>query len=377
MFAPSHFFMETIFNQVVYFGFLQAIFLLLIYIFSKRKRKDISIYLIILVSVLLLGLAGRILYISEIFGREPRLHSISEFATFFFGPTVYLFTATHLGHEIRTKEALFHYIPGVFYIIFLTFYFILPPIEEIGARVATGELQRVIFIFMGTGLVVNTAYWIYTYYTYRQFCKTMNDELSYSVRTRFIQNFLYAIAACLLIWIAVYFISFIGIDPMAERNARGFIWMALAGTILFIAYYGMLYPEALQIKSLQSIQKYAQSKLSSTDLEALKQKLEHIMVQKKPYLNNSLLKAEVAELMEISNPELARVLNESIGMNFFEFINYYRIKEFLELAKTDKAKSMTFFGLAQEAGFNSKTTFYKSFKALMGSSPSEYLKGME
>ena len=60
-------------------------------------------------------------------------------------------------------------------------------------------------------------------------------------------------------------------------------------------------------------------------------------------------------------------------MNFFEYVNYYRIKEFVELAKTDKAKTLTFFGLAQEAGFNSKTTFNKSFKKLMGSSPKEYL----
>ena len=41
-------------------------------------------------------------------------------------------------------------------------------------------------------------------------------------------------------------------------------------------------------------------------------------------------------------------------------------------AKTEKAKQLTFFGLAQEAGFNSKTTFNKSFKKLMGASPSVY-----
>ena len=77
-------------------------------------------------------------------------------------------------------------------------------------------------------------------------------------------------------------------------------------------------------------------------------------------------------MLGISNPELARLLNERIGMNFFNFVNYYRIKEFIELAKTDKAKGFTFFGLAQEAGFNSKTTFNKAFRSLMGTSPSAY-----
>jgi AraC-like DNA-binding protein len=77
-------------------------------------------------------------------------------------------------------------------------------------------------------------------------------------------------------------------------------------------------------------------------------------------------------MLGISNPELARLLNERIGMNFFDFINYYRIKEFIALAKSDKAQNLTLFGVAQEAGFNSKTTFNKSFKNLMGTSPSTY-----
>jgi AraC-like DNA-binding protein len=84
------------------------------------------------------------------------------------------------------------------------------------------------------------------------------------------------------------------------------------------------------------------------------------------------MKSDLADLLGVNNPEIARLLNESIGMNFFEYVNYYRIREFLELAKTEKAKTLTFFGLAQEAGFNSKTTFNKSFKKIMGSSPREY-----
>jgi len=97
------------------------------------------------------------------------------------------------------------------------------------------------------------------------------------------------------------------------------------------------------------------------------------MEEKQPYLNNKLLKAELAKMMGVSNPELARLLNERIGMNFFEYVNYFRIKEFIRLAKSEKGKNMTFFGLAQEAGFNSKTTFNKSFKKLMGLTPKEYL----
>ena len=195
--------------------------------------------------------------------------------------------------------------------------------------------------------------------------------MSYAVKTQFFFNFLIAIGAALFVWIVVYFLSLFQVDTI-EREARQFIWLGIASIILFLTYYEMVRPDMLRIPTLRTTQKYLHSKLSSKDLEALKIKLEVIMLEKKPYLNKKLVKAELAELLGVSNPEMARLLNERIGMNFFEFVNYYRIKEFIQLADTNKAQSLTFFGLAQEAGFNSKTTFNKSFKNLMGTSPSSY-----
>ena len=188
-----------------------------------------------------------------------------------------------------------------------------------------------------------------------------------------LQNFLIAIGICLFCWVLVYFISIFG-NKTIERSSREFIWVGIAMIILFIAYYGMVSPELFKIAPLVQNKKYAQSKLSSKDLEALKLRLEQLMEEKKPYLNRKLLKTELAEMLGISSPEMARLLNESIGMNFFEYINYHRIKEFVALAQTEQAQQLTFFGLAQEAGFNSKTTFNKSFKKLMGSSPKEYFE---
>ncbi len=82
-------------------------------------------------------------------------------------------------------------------------------------------------------------------------------------------------------------------------------------------------------------------------------------------------------IQQINAPELSRLLNERIGMSFFEFVNYYRIHEFISLAKSLGIEQKTLLGLAQEAGFHSKSTFHKSFKQIMGCPPSEYLKKVE
>ena len=364
--------MQIFVNQLVYFGFFQSLFLLIICLCSPKIRKSINGYIAFLIFLLAIGLSGRIINNSEIFGTDFRFIAFSEFATLFFGATIYLFSRSSLlGKKFEYKD-LQHYIPGVVYIMAVLFVFILPSDQVIGERSQSGELQRTITLFMGTALVFNITYWVMSLRLFYAFQKQLKDEFSYSIKSQFFLSFLVAIGLCLLTWVTVYFISIFG-DQMAERTARQFIWMGITFIILFIAYYSIREPQLFKLSAFIQPKKYAQSKLSLIDLDSLKIRLEELMEAKKPYLNGKLLKAELAEMLGVSNPEMARLLNEKVGMNFFEYVNYYRIKEFVSLAKTDKAKHLTFFALAQEAGFNSKTTFNKSFKNLMGSSPKEYL----
>ncbi|MFK7813608.1 MAG: helix-turn-helix domain-containing protein [Maribacter sp.] len=363
--------MQTFVNQLVYFGFFQSLFLLGVYLFSAKNRKNVNGYIAFLILVLFIGLLGRVLYISKLFGDNFRLITISEFAILLFGATVFLFTKSSLTNKRFTVKDLVHYIPAVAYILFVVFYFIKPSDEVIIERIQRGELYAVVDVLVGIGLTFNCTYWFLSLKQFLSFKNKLKNELSYTIKTQFFLNFLIAIGVCLLVWATIYLISLFGPETL-EREARKFIWLGIAFIILFIAYYGMIASELYRLESLNLSQKYSQSKLSHKDLDTLKTRLENMMVAKKPYLNTKLMKAELAAMLGISNPELARLLNERIGMNFFDFVNYYRIKEFIDLAKTDKAKELTFFGLAQEAGFNSKTTFNKAFRSLMGTAPSEY-----
>ncbi|WP_394748091.1 AraC family transcriptional regulator [Spongiimicrobium salis] len=324
-----------------------------------------------LIFVLFIGLSGRILYLSEIFGSNFRLISFSEFAILLFGATVFLFTKSSLNNTSFRLKDLWHYLPGLIYILFVIFYFMLPSNTVIVERIERGEFYTVVSILVGIGLSFNITYWVRSLVTFLYFRKSLKNELSYAVKTHFFFNFLIAIGIVLFVWVVVYLLSLFQVETL-EREARQLIWLSIASIILLITYYEMVQPAMFRVPLSQAPQKYAQSKLSSKDLESLKARLETIMLEKKPYLNKKLIKAELAELLGVSNPELARLLNERIGMNFFEFVNYYRIKEFIQLANTPRAKELTFFGLAQEAGFHSKTTFNKSFKNLMGTSPSAY-----
>lgn len=324
-----------------------------------------------MVAALLLGLSGKVLNVSEVFGTSFRYNTMSEFAALLFGTTLYLFTKSTVAKRSITKIDVVHYIPSVAYFGFILLYFVIPSDAVGSARLKTGELAKVIYACHAFGLLVNTIYWALSLRLFLRFRESLKNELSYSLKTKFLSNFHLVIGIGLLIWLTLFVISIVGYDS-TERDARPVIWLAMAFAILFIAYYGLLSPDVFNVYVFEKSQKYAQSKLTIADLDKLKNQLDQLMIEKKPYLNCKLLKAELAEMLGTSNPELARLLNENIGMNFFEYVNYYRIKEFVALANTEKAQQLTFYGLAQEAGFNSKTTFNKSFKKLMGTSPTDY-----
>lgn len=365
--------MQAIFNQLIYFGFFQGLLLLFIYTFSSQSRKSINAYLVVLIIVLLVGLVGKILNLTEVFGSSHRFSALSEFSIFFFGPTIYLFTQSVLNGRSFTSKDLKHYAPALIYIVTLIFYYIIPSQQLILEKVKSGELYTAVVIFMGVGLSFNIYYLILSFRVFNLFKDRIKDEASFTVKTSFFNSFLVAIGCCLVVWLVIYIIGTFG-ETWLERDARPFVWLCLAFIILFITYYTIRSPELFRVAYLlgKHDRKYAQSKYSRTELDLLKHQLDHLMTDKKPYLNRNLMKADLAELLGVNSPEMARLLNESIGMNFFEYVNYHRIKEFINLAETEKAKQLTFFGLAQEAGFNSKTTFNKSFKDLMGKSPKEY-----
>ena len=363
--------MQEILNQFVYFGFFQSLFLIVVYVSSQNKRASINGFMFAFVCVVAIGLLGKTLYNTAIWGKNFRFVALSEFSALLFGPTIYLFTRSILNKTKFSMPDFMHYLPGVFYAGFILAYFIIPNNSVISNRIKTGELQRVIYACHAIGLMVNIGYWCLAYKVYTDFSKAIINEISYIPQIRFLITFLYVTGFCLGIWAILFLTSFFGF-PMLERNARPYIWILLSFIILFITYYLIISPKVLSVIPEISSKKYTQSKLSLNDLEKLKQELDQLMIEKKPYLNNKLLKTELAQMLGVNNPELARLLNENIGMNFFEYVNYYRIKEFVNLATTEKAKQLTFFGIAQEAGFNSKTTFNKSFKKLMGVSPTAY-----
>lgn len=137
----------------------------------------------------------------------------------------------------------------------------------------------------------------------------------------------------------------------------------------YLKYQNLLYPKHL-LKSVSSTKKPL---LDENGKNEYTQRLNELIQTEKPYLDSSLTLRSLAEMINIHPNQLSWLLNESLGKNFSEYINHFRVEKFKSLAQDSSKKHITLIGLAYESGFNSKTVFNTYFKKETGLTPKQFL----
>lgn len=126
-----------------------------------------------------------------------------------------------------------------------------------------------------------------------------------------------------------------------------------------------------------SREKYANSTLSNKDKEKIISSLLTCMDKEKVYQKANLTLAQLAKKINIPKHQLSQVINEKIALTFIDFVNQYRVQEAQEKFKNMDYKNIDLIKIGQQAGFNSKSTFYAVFKKHTGTTPGEYRKNIQ
>jgi AraC-like DNA-binding protein len=103
----------------------------------------------------------------------------------------------------------------------------------------------------------------------------------------------------------------------------------------------------------------------------LKEKLLQYMEADKPYLKSDLKISELADALGVPAYQLSQTINDGFLVNFYDFINKYRIEEAKKLLIGD-TRNYKILAIAYEVGFNSKATFNRVFKSSTGLTPSDF-----
>jgi adenylate cyclase len=114
--------------------------------------------------------------------------------------------------------------------------------------------------------------------------------------------------------------------------------------------------------------------LNEQEATAYRNQLLAYIKAEEPYLDANLSLKLLAGQIEIHPNQLSWLLNETIGKNFNEFINHFRIERFKTISKDPKNSNLTIEGLSYDSGFNSKTVFNTYFKKETGLTPKQFLK---
>ncbi|WP_039912368.1 helix-turn-helix domain-containing protein [Cellvibrio mixtus] len=107
------------------------------------------------------------------------------------------------------------------------------------------------------------------------------------------------------------------------------------------------------------------------------EKIDSIMRAQKTYLNPELTLDMLAETLGIAAKDLSMIINRHFNLNFYEFVNGYRIEEAKKCLADPANKEKTITDIYLEVGFNSKSVFNTFFKKLVGKTPSEYRQSPE
>lgn len=123
--------------------------------------------------------------------------------------------------------------------------------------------------------------------------------------------------------------------------------------------------------------KYKTEPLDENERKRLIKELEKVMQRDAIYLKPDLQLGEVACLLNTSKNKVSQILNEDMGMNFYNYINKLRIEAACKMFQSEKSNTLTVEGIARQAGFKSKVSFNQHFKTITGMNPSEYRKGQD
>jgi AraC-like DNA-binding protein len=362
------------------FGGLQGL-LFTIFLIRKKLYRQGYIFLLLYFAVLLLQIVLKVMSKGWLMHNWSMLYQQSYQLPFLYGPLIYLFARQQTGGASARQKDILHFVP--FLITFLML--------NLGSVAIADQLQFLFFEGerrLVLQLVSLGAYHWLAYRCWQQHTSSIKKYYSdiQKLQLRWLHRFIIlSFALCTVIAFTIYFMYVF--YPALNWLRMGFL--SLTFFIYWVSYCALTQPDIFMVAQRQSApeavtlprlevhrapEKYSNSGLGKEDAQRLASALEACMMSRKPYLEPDITIEKLAVLVSSNRHHLSQVLNDTIGLSFYEYVNCYRVSEAKALLTDISRKDHKIASIAYDAGFNSLSSFNEVFKKMTGYTPSQYRK---
>ncbi len=128
-----------------------------------------------------------------------------------------------------------------------------------------------------------------------------------------------------------------------------------------------------QIEKIVEKNKESKTTIEKNKLKEILETIRNYIETSECYKIHNLTIIDVSKATNIHTKTISESINSILASNFNSFINQFRINEAKKMLKNTDFSNLSIEGIGQEVGFSSKSTFYRSFKKEIGSTPKEFL----
>lgn len=382
-------------SALLLIGISQGVFLTLTLLTRAQNQRRANRFLGVCVLAITLFMADDLMIHLGVYVRYPAVGYLPWPAAYLIGPTFFWYVRSLLDPTFRFDKTQWgHLIPVLLSVLLMLPFYLLPaaikrPYLEylellwIWQVVLSDIVLELIFVHMG-------AYISVALYRVWQHRRHRRDFYSYEERT--IVDWIYGLAIFYLAAWLVYFIAgtFLEYDTVVWDLLIASVVLGMFTVTFLSMRRPLLFQEPMLANSAimeerkvvvtltveeSTTRKYAASSLGDDQANYIQQRLIALMETERPYLEGKLTLPQLADRLNVSSNHLSQVINDRLAKNFFEFVNGYRIEEAKRLLLANRKQ--TVLDVALEAGFNSKSGFYKSFRQHTDMTPSQFRKSAE
>lgn len=368
-----------LFALFIFLGIVQAVFLLFFF-FSKENRKiEANVYEGLMVFSMACCTFEIFLCYTGLILKCLWLVDFSESLSLVIGPAFYLMVISLIQGK-TSKTRYFHFVPAVLWVLIQIPFFIQNDDVKFNAWIGayhppglsfrethawysgdffnTPSHSEIFLTHLSIYVVLGVVVAVKAFRSKRESFWRTSHVTFMKLRSGIIQT--------VLVVSLIIIVKLLNYDDTGDHLFAAYISIP----IYLISFQAIRQSGFFRQQSLVEPQKYKTSSVTSEQQQKLLRQLKEVMSLQKPFLKPSFSLPDLADQLKVSVHQLSQVINEGLGKSFFEMLAEYRIEEAKKLLK--EKSNIKIEEIAEQVGYNSKSSFNTAFKKITGQTPGEW-----